>query len=501
MRTIMKKKSVLFIPVILICILVLSACGASAGSSSAPGAASASSAANTAASSVSAASAAVSSASAPTPSKEPAADKQDSSIWDTLGSDALKFAKEFSSENCELLEYTFYGEGGAILTKTQDKDLIQAVFDVLCKIKVNDMTNMAADDFDDVFRFRMKDGDFAVRFNMHNLDASTNYYLIENDSDLWLLADTIREKDSNGGTEPTFGTLVSEVMNFSFTCNMAYDNEENENGRISVYLYSGIDSHPYVRVGRLYDGTGAHAYLEKAADQVRNELSDKMKKDPGEPELLQVNGRDLYKIRSEFYMDDLDMVYICYAEDYEDNSTVYYCALCESSYEAAASEVLNTAIESIWVGELPESLLSAAKQPEAATAGRWTYTEYELASGDIEYCFDDALVVTLPEYWVGKVSWEVYGENFSFYHTDSLNKCAEKGYKGGMLFSIAHYTDDSYKMLPAYEYLGQGHDGCYVMVFPTDVQAFIDDPETVEEWNDLFDYVGYILDNSYSIVF
>ena len=169
---------------------------------------------------------------------------------------------------------------------------------------------------------------------------------------------------------------------------------------------------------------------------------------------------------------------------------------------ATAEDVLQTAIDSVWVGELDEAApADESADPGKTVAGRWSFTETPLASGDIEYCFDDALIMEIPAAWVGKVFWRSEGSWFSFYHSDSYKALKEERSDGGLLFSIGHYTDNSYEALPSYQYLGRARDGSYVMIFPFEDQLCTDDPELLAGWQSLFDSMTYILDNTYSMIF
>lgn len=131
------------------------------------------------------------------PEDEPEAAPEDNglsekTVWDILGEDAEEFAASFKAEDVLTLDYIFYGVGGAEEYATKDTAKISAVFDALEGIRVVKETDEVADDFEDQFLFKMKDGNtISIRFNMHNLEADDKYYLLEYDTALWTAAEDI----------------------------------------------------------------------------------------------------------------------------------------------------------------------------------------------------------------------------------------------------------------------------------------------------------------------
>lgn len=305
---------------------------------------------------------------------------------------------------------------------------------------------------------------------------------------------------------PEYQTIESGVTNFSFECRSSYEYKEEEDGQLQVFLVSGQE-YPCLSVSRIYDGRDAVHILKEDASEINDTFKDQMKVSPSDPELTDVDGRDVYSIRCEYVMDSADVSCVEYAEDYQDGTVLCYKLIYPSEYKDSAEEAAETALHTIWVGELDEDLIAEAQAatPEPAnktTAGRWTISQKELSNGNVEFCIDDCLIMEVPGSWKEKAFWADNGNFLSFYHKASYDKIAQKGYLGGCLFSIIYYSDDSYQVLPSYDYIGPSADGGhYVMAFPTDVQGYMEDEKIREEWEIMYDEVEYIRDHVYSMIF
>ncbi len=141
---------------------------------------------------------------------------------------------------------------------------------------------------------------------------------------------------------------------------------------------------------------------------------------------------------------------------------------------------------------------------EKESFGRWSWTYEKLSDGSYEMLLDDALLVCLPSSWnEDQFKYMIPSQDsdfFSFYHIDSYNKYMEKyGFTGGLLFSIGFYTDDSYEMLPHYDYLGEANGGVYVIMYPTDLQAWSEDQAVMDEYNQLYGGVEYVKANTHMV--
>ena len=301
--------------------------------------------------------------------------------------------------------------------------------------------------------------------------------------------------------EETVRQIVSEQMNFSFTCTGSFEAETASDGQITLFLSSKKDSASVVCVGRLAGGTDAKSCLEQKIAAEKEKAGSDSESDSETPELLEISGRDIYRASFSYAEEDTERTFICYTEDYLDESVMYYSALYENGLENTAQAVLSEAIDTIWVGELtaPESMPAPS---DKTVAGNWTFTQSTLENGDIEFCFDDELVLILPGSWMDDVFWFAETDRFCFYQRESYNLYAREGKKGGLLFAIARYPDESYYSLPSWQYLGKaGNGGHYIMVFATDEQVYEGDAEILQNWEKLFGEITYVLDHSYSMVF
>ena len=301
-------------------------------------------------------------------------------------------------------------------------------------------------------------------------------------------------------------TAESELANFSFDCKAAYEYRETEDGQVQVFLVPGEEL-PCLTVNRIYDGRNAIHVLKEDAAEIADTYKDHLTSSPSDSELIDVDGRDLYRIRCEYTADPGEVTCVEYAEDYEDGTVVRYKAIYPPEDKELSEEAIDLALHTIWVGELDESLTAAAlteapKETGKISAGRWTLSQKELPNGNIEFCIDDCVIMEVPGSWKEKAFWSDSNNYLSFYHKASYDKSAKEGYLGGCLFSIVYYTDESYQGLPSYDYIGPSADGGhYVMAFPTDLQGYMEDEKIREEWDIMYEEVEYIRDHVYSMVF
>lgn len=96
--------------------------------------------------------------------------------------------------------------------------------------------------------------------------------------------------------------------------------------------------------------------------------------------------------------------------------------------------------------------------------------------------------VTLPGSWKGKYGISQNGNFYTFYHQDS-KAC---GY-GGEFFTIARYTDTSYKDVPGAEVIGTGNGAAYICFTPTDVPYPPDNQNVAREYRQMKEELGETL--------
>ena len=73
-----------------------------------------------------------------------------------------------------------------------------------------------------------------------------------------------------------------------------------------------------------------------------------------------------------------------------------------------------------------------------------------------------------------------------------VNKISNESFGGGHLCSFAVFNDEGYKELPDYEVLISG-DKTYIVMYPTDVQADIEDEESTAEYFEMFDQLPQVV--------
>lgn len=134
-----------------------------------------------------------------------------------------------------------------------------------------------------------------------------------------------------------------------------------------------------------------------------------------------------------------------------------------------------------------------------ADSDRWESTTYRNKENNIHIDFEELRVV-LPSDWAGKCQMGVSENSVSFYHTISREQCTEElGYPcGGLLFAVNFSEDLEFMVHPNYELIGRVADGYYYASFPTDVQGYMNDAETLAEYGDLHNDIEWIKAN-YSI--
>ena len=95
--------------------------------------------------------------------------------------------------------------------------------------------------------------------------------------------------------------------------------------------------------------------------------------------------------------------------------------------------------------------------------------------------------VTVPDSWEGKYGVIIDDETIQLYQ-----KAAYESFGGGHLCSFAVFNDEGYKELPDYEVLISG-DQTYIVMYPTDVQADIEDEESTAEYFEMFDQLPQVV--------
>lgn len=105
--------------------------------------------------------------------------------------------------------------------------------------------------------------------------------------------------------------------------------------------------------------------------------------------------------------------------------------------------------------------------------------------------------ILLPSDWAGKCRMITATNRVSFYHLGSNDKFRQEypDANGGLLFSVNYTTGLGYLEEPSYLTIGEADGGHYYASFPTDVQAYIEDPATASEYFDLYADMEWIKDH------
>ena len=283
-------------------------------------------------------------------------------------------------------------------------------------------------------------------------------------------------------------------MEFSVLCDADFVWEYTQRDGITIYTeHEG--SIPYVIVYRLED------WLVDVADFMREQFTPHMREQYGddlvsvaEYDPFTIGGREMpaavYTYRLQGYL--IDMVR---AFDTQDGHTVYFTAKYIQGRGEETLKALDLAVESY--RPYPDYY---SKQEEVPS-GRWAYKTDKTKDGDIRVTFDE-VVVTVPGSWEGKYEIQVNDSSVTFYQSASRKLIKENyGFEGGRLFSVAYAETDDYRTyLPSFADLGEGKEGYYYLIFPTDFQAYEKDEAVRNEYQAMYAGISFVKANSYSLL-
>lgn len=141
----------------------------------------------------------------------------------------------------------------------------------------------------------------------------------------------------------------------------------------------------------------------------------------------------------------------------------------------------------------------------AVSAAVWAgpfdqYYDYENEEGTYSYYFTDGsseqgIFVTMDKNWYQNTRVEIEDGGATFYHKDSYDAYAEKGLKGGRLFTIGACVNSDFRNLPSFEYIGFDENSCmnYYAELPTDYQAYAEDESIRAEYDSLWSGVKDVI--------
>ena len=144
----------------------------------------------------------------------------------------------------------------------------------------------------------------------------------------------------------------------------------------------------------------------------------------------------------------------------------------------------------------PDSNVNSNAGSPAKPDERWIYSVSKTDESLI-YTFRSGPVIVMPISWNNKITVMEENKRFVFYHASSRNSWHVAGYEhGGQLFSLCYSMSQDYKDLPDYSELGRTAEEYYYLMFPTDVQGYMDNERIFKEFNEMWQELDYVKRNS-----
>ena len=130
-----------------------------------------------------------------------------------------------------------------------------------------------------------------------------------------------------------------------------------------------------------------------------------------------------------------------------------------------------------------------------------TDTKENIEGIDVNKISNGYFSVTVPDSWEGKYVTIIDDENIQLYQ-----KAAYESFGGGWLCSFEMFNDEGYKELPSYEVLITGaetdagtnqvlEEQIYIVTYPTDVQADLEDENSTSEYFEMYDQLPQIVES------
>ena len=138
----------------------------------------------------------------------------------------------------------------------------------------------------------------------------------------------------------------------------------------------------------------------------------------------------------------------------------------------------------------PDSTVEAPA--ETTPDPRWIYS-VSTDEENLTYTFRSGPVIVMPISWKNKITVMEEDKNFVFYHEGSRNAWQiHEGSHGGKLFSLCYSKTQDYKVLPSYSELGRNAEEYYYLMYPTDVQGYMDNERIYDEYNQMWQELNYV---------
>ncbi len=143
---------------------------------------------------------------------------------------------------------------------------------------------------------------------------------------------------------------------------------------------------------------------------------------------------------------------------------------------------------------------SGQEEPAYSFDEPWQYYVTEEETG-IRYDFEE-VVIMLPLSWKDRYTAETTEYGVRFADTASMEKWREEGMDGGTLFYLERIGLGEEFQGPNFDVLGETDQGQYLLIYPSDVQAYYaggDDKSYLDNYMDLYEQISYVEENSYVI--
>lgn len=158
-----------------------------------------------------------------------------------------------------------------------------------------------------------------------------------------------------------------------------------------------------------------------------------------------------------------------------------------ASPDSSAATVTDTSS-----GTVSEPDSTVETPAETTPDPRWIYS-VSTDEENLTYTFRSGPVIVMPISWKNKITVMEEDKNFVFYHEGSRNAWQiHEGSHGGKLFSLCYSKTQDYKALPSYSELGRNAEEYYYLMYPTDVQGYMDNERIYDEYNQMWQELNYV---------
>lgn len=158
----------------------------------------------------------------------------------------------------------------------------------------------------------------------------------------------------------------------------------------------------------------------------------------------------------------------------------------------ASSDSIAATLTDTSSGTVSEPDLTVETPAETTPDPRWIYS-VSTDEENLTYTFRSGPVIVMPISWKNKITVMEEDKNFVFYHEGSRNAWQiHEGSHGGKLFSLCYSKTQDYKALPSYSELGRNAEEYYYLMYPTDVQGYMDNERIYDEYNQMWQELNYV---------